>query len=337
MPRHINMVELGKALLETDSPPVKALFVYNCNPAAVTPDQNRVLRGLRRDDLFTVVSEQFQTDTADFADVLLPATTFLEHTDLYFAYGHYHLQLARPAIAPPEEAISNVELFRRLARRMGYTARCFQDTEDDMIRSLLDSDHPWVSGINLERLDREHSVRLSLSAPGQPFLPFAEGGFQTPSGKCELRADSLAALGLDPLPAYTPPVESRFGDASLRQKFPLEMISPKSSERINSTFGNQAFGESAGARLEMNSDDAARRGVVTGDTVRVFNQRGSCRMIVSVGATVAAGVVASHSGIWNKRSPEGRNANALTSDRLTDMGGSPTFYSTLVEVELAGD
>ena len=337
MPRRVNMVELGKALLDLDSPAVKALFVYNCNPAAVAPDQNRVLRGLARKDLFTVVSEQFQTDTADYADILLPATTFLEHTDLYFAYGHYHLQLARPAIAPQGEAIPNVELFRRLAQRMGFTEACFEDTEDDMLRSLLDSDHPWVSGIDLARLDREHSVRLSVSAPGEPFLPFAQGGFQTPSGKCELRADSLAAQGLDPLPAYTPPVESRFGDAALRQKFPLEMISPKSPERVNSTFGNQGFGASAGSRLEMNLDDAACRGIGDGDTVRIFNQRGSCRMVVSVGSTVAAGVVASQSGLWNKRSPEGRNINSLTSDRLTDMGGAPTFYSTLVEVELAGD
>src|SRR5262249_32696092 len=156
-------------------------------------------------------------------------------TDLYFAYGHYYLQLARPAIAALGEAISNVELFRRLAHRMGFAEDCFDDTEDDMIRTLLDSDHPWVRGITLEQLDREHSVRLSVTEDGKPFLPFAEGRFETPSGKCEFRADSLAALGLDPLPAYTPPAESRLGDAGLRQKYPLELISPKSSELVNST------------------------------------------------------------------------------------------------------
>jgi anaerobic selenocysteine-containing dehydrogenase len=337
MPRTINMVELGKALLETSAPPIKALVVYNSNPAAVVPDQTLVLRGLRRPDLFTVVHEQFQTDTADYADILLPATTFLEHTDLYFAYGHYHLQLARPAIAPAGEALPNVEVFRRLAHRMGFTESCFNDTEDDMIRALLASEHPWAQGITLERLDREHSVRLPVSPPGTPFLPFAEGGFETPSGKCELRADSLASQGLDPLPAFTPPVESRLGDADLRRRYPLELISPKSSDLVNSTFGNVACGAEAGSRIEIHPDDAVRRGIADGDSVRVFNDRGSCRLIASVGPTVARGVVCAEAGRWNKRSPGGCNVNALTSSRLTDMGGGPTFYSTLVEVERAGD
>jgi anaerobic selenocysteine-containing dehydrogenase len=333
MPRTVNMSELAKALLELDSPPVKALFVYNSNPAAIAPDQNRVLRGLRRDDLFTVVSEQFQTDTADYADILLPATTFLEHTDLYFAYGHYHLQLARPAIDPVGEAISNVELFRRLAKRMGLTDPCFDDTEDDMLRALLDSEHAWVKGITLDRLDREHSVRLNVSPRGEPFLPFARGGFETPSGKCELRADSLAKHGLDPLPAYTPPVESRLGDARLREKYPLELISPKSPDLINSTFGNLPAGVHAGSRVEIHPDDAARRGIQNGATVRLFNDRGSCVLIASVDHTVAPGVVCAQSVRWNKRSVGAGNVNALTSQRLTDMGGGPTFYNTLVEVK----
>ncbi len=336
-PRTINMVELGKALLELDAPPVKALFVYNSNPAAVAPDQNGVLRGLRREDLFTVVSEQFQTDTADYADILLPATTFLEHTDLYFAYGHYYLQLARPAIAPLGEALPNVEMFRRLAHRMGFAEPCFNDTEDDMLRALLDSDHPWVRGMTLERLDREHSVRLTVSEPGQPFLPFAEGGFETPSGKCELRTDSLAAKGVDPLPAYSPPTESRFGDAGLRRKYPLELISPKSAELVNSTFSNVACGAEAGSRIEIHPEDAAGRGIAEGDVVRVFNDRGSCRLVATVGPTVVSGVVSAEAVRWNKRSPDGHNVNALTSQRLTDLGGGATFYSTLVEVERAGD
>ncbi|MBI3696306.1 MAG: molybdopterin-dependent oxidoreductase [Acidobacteria bacterium] len=337
MPRTINMVELGKALLDLDAPPVKALFVYNSNPAAVAPDQNRVLRGLRREDLFTVVSEQFQTDTADYADILLPAPTFLEHSDLYFAYGHYHLQLARPVIEPLGEALPNVELFRRLARRMGFTEACFNETDDDLVRTLLDSDHPWVRGITLERLEREHSIRLSVGEPGKPFLPFAEGGFETPSGRCELRADGLAARGIDPLPAYTPPTESRLGDAGLRQRYPLELISPKAAELVNSTFSNVACGAQAGSRLEIHPEDAVRRDIENGAVVRVFNDRGSCRLIASVEPSVAAGVVCAEAVRWNKRSPDGRNVNALTSDRLTDMGGGATFYSTLVEVEKAGD
>jgi anaerobic selenocysteine-containing dehydrogenase len=328
MPRTINMSQLGKVLTEPLDPPVKVLFVYNSNPAAVCPDQNRVLDGLRREDLFTVVHEQFQTDTADYADLLLPATTFLEHTDLYFAYGHYYLQLARPAIAPVGEAMSNVELFRRLARRMGFADPCFEDSEDDMIRALLDSDHRWVKGITLQELESRHFVRLRVTEDGQPFLPFAAGGFETPSGKCNLA---------DPLPDYTPPVESRLGEAGLRQRYPLEMVSPKAGELVNSTFGNVASGLEAGSRLEMHPEDARVRGIEPGDLVRMFNERGSCQLIAAVGDTVGRGVVCAESVRWSKRSPGGRNVNALVSGRLTDMGGGPTFYSTLVEVERAGD
>jgi anaerobic selenocysteine-containing dehydrogenase len=228
--RILNMSSLGQALNEVNDPPVKALVVYNSNPAAIAPNQNAVRRGLQRGDLFTVVLEQFQNDTADFADFLLPATTFLEHTDLYFAYGHYYLQLARPALAPPGECKSNVEVFRALAQRMGFDDQCFGDSVDDMIRTLLASDHPFVRGITLEELEREHFVRLRVAPAGDPFLPFADGGFGTPSGKCEFGAESIE---------YTPPVESRLGDASLRARFPLEMISPKHDDSMNSTFGNR--------------------------------------------------------------------------------------------------
>src|SRR5262249_12476705 len=162
--------------------------VYNSNPAAIAPNQNLVLRGFRRQDLFTVVLEQFQTDTADYADILLPSTTFLEHTDLYRAYGHYHMQLARPVVPAPGEARSNVEVVRRLGERLGFDDPCFSASEDDMIRTLLGSGHPFLDGITLERLDREHSVRLNISEPCGPFLPFANGGFGTPSGKCEFGA-----------------------------------------------------------------------------------------------------------------------------------------------------
>ncbi len=194
--RIVNMSELGKALTQLDSPPVKAMVVYNSNPAAIAPNQNVVLRGLRRPDLFTVVLEQFQTDTADHADILLPVTTFLEHTDLYVAYGHYHLQLARPAVPPAGETRSNVEIFRALALRMGFDDACFEESEDDMIRTLLDSDHPFLDGITMDRLEKEHSIRLNVSPRGEPFLPFAQGGFGTPSGKCEFGAEALD---------YTPP------------------------------------------------------------------------------------------------------------------------------------
>jgi len=324
--RLVNMSELASALTTLDEPPVKAIVVYNSNPAAIAPDQNRVLQGFRRDDLFTVVLEQFQTDTADYADILLPATTFLEHTDLYLAYGHYYLQLARPAVPAPGEARSNVEVFRELALRMGFEDACFQDSDDDMVRALLSSGHPFFEGITLERLDREYSVRLNVSPENTPYLPFAQGNFGTPSGKCELE-----------VPDYTPPIESRFGDASLRTKFPLEFVSSKNDDSMNSTFGNRDAVDKQTSVLHIATEDAARRGIRTGDLVRAFNERGSLLLTAEVDGVVGRGVVRAPAVRWAKRSQDGRSANALTSERLTDMGGGPAFYSCLVEVEKCGD
>jgi anaerobic selenocysteine-containing dehydrogenase len=324
--RTINMSQIGSALTELNDPPVKAMVVYNSNPAAIAPDQNRVLKGLRREDLFTVVLEQFQTDTADYADILLPATTFLEHTDLYLAYGHYHLQLARPVVDAPGEARSNVDVFRALALRMGFDDACFGDSEDDMIRALLSSGHPFFEGITLERLDQEHSVRLNVSAEGTPFLPFAEGKFGTPSGKCELD-----------IPDYQPPIESRFGDAKLRRRFPLELVSSKNDDSMNSTFGNRDSVDKQTSVLHIATEDAERRGIRNGDLVRAFNDRGSLVLTAEVDGVVGHGVVRAPSVRWAKRSGDGRSANALTSERLTDIGGGPAFYSCLVEVEKCGD
>jgi len=326
--RIVNMSRLGHALNELDSPPVKAVVVYNSNPAAIAPNQNQVLRGLRRDDLFTVVLEQFQNDTADYADILLPATTFLEHTDLYYAYGHYHLQMARPALAAPGQARSNVDVFRALALRMGFDDSCFRDSEDQMVRALLGSGHPFLDGITVERLDREPSIRLNVSAPGTPFLPFAEGGFGTPSGRCEFGAESLD---------YTPPLESRFGDAALRRRYPLELISSKNDDSMNSTFGNRAGTDAQTAVLHLNDADARTRAIGTGDRVRVFNDRGSLTLRAEVNGAVQPGVARAPAVRWNKRAADGRNANALTSDRIADIGGGATFYNCLVEVERCGD
>ena len=323
--RIVNMTLLAHALTELDSPPVKALVVYNSNPAAIAPDQNRVRAGLRRDDLFTVVLEQFQNDTADYADILLPSTTFLEHTDLYLAYGHYYLQLARPALDAPGEARSNVEVFRLLAERMGFDDPCFRDSAEDMIRTLLDSPHPFVRGITLEDLDREHSVRLRIP---EPFQPFAAGGFGTPDGKCHFRAETLD---------YTPPVESRHGDHSLRRKYPLELVSAKNDDSMNSTFGHRDSVDLQTAALHLSAADAVRRGIRESDPVRIFNDRGSVILVAKVDRTVQPGVVSAPSVRWGKRSPDKRNINDVTSDRLTDFGGGPTFYSCLVEVERIGD
>jgi anaerobic selenocysteine-containing dehydrogenase len=323
--RIVNMTELGQAVTRLDNPPVKAIVVYNSNPAAIAPNQNAVLQGFRRDDLFTVVLEQFQNDTADYADILLPATTFLEHTDLYFAYGHYYLQLARPALPAPGEAKSNVETFRAIALRMGFDDPCFLDSDDDMIRTLLDCAHPFVQGITLEELEREKSVRLRIP---DPFQPFAAGGFGTADGKCHFRANELD---------YTPPVESRHGDTELRRKYPLELISPKNDDSMNSTFGHRDAVDLQTATLHLSASDAAARGIHAAEQVRVFNDRGSCVLVARVDETVRPGVVSAPSVRWGKRSPAKRNVNALTSERLTDAGGGPTFYSCLVQVERIGD
>ena len=326
--RIVNMSELGKALTQLNDPPVKAMVVYNSNPASIAPNQNLVLSGMRREDLFTVVLEQFQNDSADHADILLPSTTFLEHTDLYLAYGHYHLQLARPALAAPGETKSNVEVFRLLAERMGFDDACFADSEDDMIRALLDSGHPFLRGITLERLEREHSVRLNVAPDSQPFLPFEHGAFGTPSGKCEFGAEALH---------YQPPIESRLGAPELRARFPLELISAKSHDSMNSTFGNERSAEGQTSTLFLHDQDARSRGIENGDRVRVFNQRGSCTLVAGVNGVVRPGVVLAPSVRWNKLAPDHRNINALTSDRLTDLGGGPTFYSCLVDIEKCGD
>lgn len=320
--RLINMTELGKALTQLNDPPVKALVVYNSNPAAIAPNQNLVWQGLRRPDLFTVVLEQFQTDSADHADILLPVTTFLEHSDLYLAYGHYYLQLARPALQAPGETKSNTDIFRLLGTRMGFQDAYLYESDDEMIRTLLNSGHPFLEGITLERLEREHSIRLNVSAPGEPFLPFAQGNFGTPSGKCEFGAESLD---------YVPPIESRLGSAELAHRYPLELISSKNDDNMNSTFGNRPANDLQTSRLAMHSADAAPRGIAHGDRVRVFNGRGSCVLTADVDGEVRAGVVRAPAVRW------GRGINALTSDRLTDIGAGPVFYSCLVDVERCGD
>lgn len=317
--RLVNMSQLGHALTELDSPPVKAMVVYCSNPAAIAPDQARVHAGLAREDLFTVVLEQFQNDTADFADILLPSTTFLEHTDLYTAYGHYYLQLARPALPAPGETKSNVEVFQLLARRMGLEDECLYESEDEMIRTLLASGHPHLEGITLERLEREHHVRLNLSTP---YLPFAEGGFGGADGKARLSPEGLA---------YEPPPESRFG--AEKSVYPLELLTPKAHDAMNSTFGNRAELDAETAVAWLHAEDAAARGIATGDPVRLFNDRGEVRAHAAVDGKTAPGVVVVPAVRWPRRSQNRAGVNTLISDRLTDLGGGPTFYSCLIQVE----
>jgi anaerobic selenocysteine-containing dehydrogenase len=335
--RLINMVELGKALNQVNDPPLKALFVYNSNPAAVCPNHNDVIRGLKRKDLFTVVHEQFFTDTTDYADILLPATTFFEHKDLQGAYGHYYLQVSNQAIEPLGECRSNVEVFAALAQRMGFEDDCFRDSVNSMIDTALNSSNLWLKGIDRERLEREKHVRLQFdqrnSAPSEFFLPFAHGGFQTPSGKAELYSEALKADGLDPVATFIPPTESRHG--SLANRFPLELLARKADNFLNSTFANleQVQRMEEMGLLEMNAVDARKRGIADGNTVRVFNNRGDIMLKAKVDGAVQPGVVSAHL-FWAKLNTQNRNVNVLTSEKLTDMGNSATFYSVLVEVEL---
>ena len=338
--RTINMVELGTALNTLEDPPVKALFVYNSNPAAVCPDHNAVIRGLQRPDLFTVVHEQFFTDTVDYADIVLPATTFFEHKDLQVAYGHYYLQMSDAAITPLGECRSNVELFRALAERMGFDDDCFRESVDEMIDAALYSENPRLRGIDRERLQREGHVRLNfenqLSEHGSQFsdfLPFAEGNFGTKSGKAELYSEDVKAQGLDPVAAFTPPDESRHG--SKATEFPLELLARKADNFLNTTFCNVPVVqqmEEAGL-LEISADDARSRKIVDGDVVRVFNRRGDIHLRARVDGAVQPGVVSANLH-WAKLSAGNRNINVLTSEKLTDLGNSATFYSVLVEVEL---
>jgi anaerobic selenocysteine-containing dehydrogenase len=325
--RSVNMAQLGRALTTLTDPPVKSLVVYNSNPAAIAPDQTKVLRGLRREDLFTIVLEQFQTDTADYADIVLPVTTFLEHTDLYRAYGHYYVQLAHAAIKRPGEVRSNVEIFRALAERLGFNEPCFRESECDMIDQTLDTASPYLKGVTRERLESDRFVKLNITRPEEtdkPFLPFAAGNFRTPSGKFEFGAASLA---------YTPPAESRLGNRELAARFPLEFVSAKNDDSMNSTFGNRDGVDRQTAVCEINPEDAARRTIRHGDWIRVFNDRGECFFEARISTTTQRGLVRAYSVRWNKLSPASKGMNSVTSDRLTDIGGGPTFYSCLVQVE----
>jgi len=339
--RVVNMVQLGWALNSLEGPPIQALFVYNSNPAAVCPNHNEVVRGLKRPDLFTVVHEQFFTDTTDYADIVLPATTFFEHKDLQGAYGHYYLQVSTQAIEPLGECRSNVDLFRELAERIGFEEECFDESVDSMIDRALDSPNPWLKGITRQRLEDEDHIRLNFfgngvvgSAEERPFLPFAEGNFRTSSRKAEFFSEELRRQGLDPVVAFTPPVESRHGAKDTG--FPLELLARKPDNHLNSTFANIPSVrkmEPTIGMIEMHSTDAALRGIRNGDRVRAFNPRWEVVLEAKVNGSVPPGVVAARLD-WARFGPGAGNINVLTSEKLTDMGNAATFYSVCVEVEL---
>lgn len=334
--RTINMVKLAEALHgELPGPPVLALYVYNSNPAAVAPDQQRVLSGLKRDDLFTVVHEQFLTDTTDYADIVLPATTQFEHFDLHTTYGHSYLQVNQPAITPLAEAKPNSEVFRRLARHMGFEAELFEVSDEDLARTALWEFEPHVpselQGITLERLKREGAIRVNLP---EKFAPFAEGRFSTPSGKCEFYSETMATDGFDPLPTYLPPRESPETSPQLAARYPLQLLTPPSPNFLNSSFVNiDSLRKSVKQpELEIHPDDASPRGVQQGDLVSISNDRGTFFAVAVVGTTVRPGVVVAPSVWWHKLTGGRGNANLTTSTQLTDMGGAATFFDNLVEV-----
>jgi anaerobic selenocysteine-containing dehydrogenase len=334
--RTINMIRLGEALTEPDAgvggPPVKALVVYNSNPAAVAPDRNIVLRGLARDDLFTVVLEHFQTDTADWADIVLPATTQLEHWDVHLAYGHHYVSLNRPSIAPLGEALPNTEIFRRLAARMGMDEAALRDDDLTLIRQALDSQSPKLEGVTFEALLERGWMRLNVPTP---YLPYADGAFPTPSGKCELWSQRMADLGLDPLPTYTPPYESAERDPALVQRYPLTLISSPAHTFLNTTFVNVASLRRQAREPEvlLHPADAERRGISPGMRVTVHNDRGAFAAVARVEASIREGVAWAPSVWWGKLATDGANANQTTSQRETDLGHGPVFYDNQVEIE----
>jgi anaerobic selenocysteine-containing dehydrogenase len=318
------MSTIGDDLLRPVSPEfgpaIDALFVFNSNPVAVAPDSGKVVQGFAREDLFTVVLEHFQTDTADYADYILPATTQLEHWDVHTTYGHTDVLLNRPAIAPMGQARSNAEIFRNLAQRMGFTEACFSDEDEALCRTAFDA------RISFDTLLKDGFVSLSL-----PQAPFAQGGFPTPSGRCEFFSARLAAMGQDGLPDYLPNYEEAHAGAD----YPLAMISPPARNFMNSTFVNvkSLRGIEGEPKIEIHSQDAVARAIADGDMVRVFNARGQYHCKAEVSPRARPGVVNGLGVWWRKLGPKGTNVNELTNQRLTDLGRAPTFYDCAVQVE----
>lgn len=351
--RVLNQWKLGAALtgeLALD-PPIRSLFVYNANPATVAPEQEKILAGLAREDLFTVVSEHFVTDTARYADILLPATTQMEQRDIMFSWGHFYLTLNEQAISACGEAIPNTELFRRLAAAMGMDDPHFRQSDDQMMHAALDWASPAMAGITLESLRERGYARLKVGTP-DTYAPHAQGNFPTPSGKVELKA-SMAAGGnfvlplfrqgsnefqdgapVDPLPDYLPPHETPQTNPTLAAKYPLNILTPKNHAFLNSGYANIArqLGHAGDQYVMLHPSDARARGISEGERVEVFNDRGRFQAEAQVTDEVRAGVVVAPLGYWGSQNAGGRSANVVNSSRYADIGRAPTFSDTLVEV-----
>jgi len=323
--RSLVMTRLGDVLLEAD-PPVQALVVYGANPLASNPESGKVRRALAREDLFTVVIEQVPTDTVDYADIVLPSTMQTEHMDVHDGYGHMYLAWNEPAVDPPGECLPHTEIFRRLARAIGLTEPALYDDDLTLARTLVESGHPTLAGITLERLRRRGWVRLGHP---HPLVPFASG-FPTPSGKLELHSERAAADGHDPLPGYTPPAEAAAPGAGR-----LALIAAASHWFLNSMFANapEQRRRAGEPTVALHPDDAAERGLAAGQLVRVGNERGSFVAVLAVGDAARRGVAATTKGHWPKLLAAGANVNAATEERDADLGGGAVFHDCSVWVE----
>ena len=335
-PRMLNMSTVGDDLLHPGDavfgPKIEAVVVYNSNPVAVAPESSKVAQGFAREDLFTVVLEHFQTDTADYADIILPATTQLEHGDIHKSYGHRYILLSQPAIAPLGECKPNAEIFRLLAARMGLADACLQESDWDIARQAFDWTQPSTRDMSWDTLQTQGWQKLAVAD-----APFAHGGFPTPSGRCEFASSELAAQGLDPLPDFIPPYESPQSNPELAARFPLMLISPPERHFLNSSFVNvdSLRSKTPEPTLEIHPLDAATRGIAEGQAVRIFNDRGEFTVQAVVTERIRQGVVLAYSIWWKKLSADGKNCNEVASQALTDMGQAATFYDCLVEVVAA--
>jgi anaerobic selenocysteine-containing dehydrogenase len=329
--RALHMSRVGEGLLEVDNPPVKALFVYASNPAASVPHQTKVLRGLAREDLFTVVVEHFLTDTARYADIVLPATMQIEHADLLIAYGHLYVAWNEPAVPPRGECLPTTEIFRRLARTMGLDTPALYDSDETIARQILDSGHPSLEGITLEALKARGSIRLNYP---DPFVPFATA-FPTASGKLEFVSARMEQAGLDPVAGYTASYETAQRDTTLARDYPLALVTPADHYFLNSIFANipRQQRRSGGPTLLIHPDDAAPRRIAAGDEVCVANARGSFHAIAEVSDRVRPGVVASPKGRWPRDSKQGGTVNATVDERDSDMGGGAVYHDNRVRVD----
>ncbi|MDB5819375.1 MAG: putative cytoplasmic molybdenum cofactor-containing oxidoreductase [Rhizobacter sp.] len=331
-PRVVNMAQIGKALNELTDPPIRALFVYASNPMAVAPNSALLRKGLLRPDLFTVVHEIFLTDTCDYADIVLPATTQLEQFDVHRPYGTLYTMLNQQAIEPLGEACSNAELFRRLAARMGFDELELRQSDEEVARMAHVMTAPVNATLDFDRLKRDGWRRLDVP---ERFAPFAEGGFPTPSGRCEFESAAAVAQGWSAVPEFIAPRESAAVDPELAARYPFMLLTPPARHYLNSSFSSiESLRREVGDPwVEVHPDDAAPRGIVDGDRVRVFNDRGAFSVVARVNTKVRTGVLVAPSIWWQKMSADGENSNAVTSDGLADIGRGATYYDTAVEIE----